>query len=52
MTRNAEVLEILDNWTAKEIEDRFKELQEAMALRPEWEAMSRTEKDAAWDSAH
>jgi hypothetical protein len=52
MTRNPEILEVLDNWTEKEIRDRIWELQEAQRLRKEWEAMSRLEKDVAWHNAH
>lgn len=51
MTRNAEVLEVLDNWSDAEIRGRMAELQKALDLRKEWEAMSRTEKNAAWDKA-
>lgn len=52
MTRNPEILEILDNWTDKDIRDRIEELQEAEKLKKEWESMSRLEKDIAWDDAH
>jgi len=52
MTRNAEVLEVLDNWTDTEIKDHMAELQTALDLRTDWEKLSRAEKDAAWDRAH
>jgi len=51
MTKNAEILEILDNWSSAEIHARIAELEEARSLQLDWIRMTRDEKDAAWDKA-
>ena len=49
--RDVEVLELLDNWTDKEVREQARRLVAALAHRERWEQLSRAEKDALWEKA-
>lgn len=51
MTKDPEILEILDNWSDTEIDSEIRRLQQALKLREKWEALSRNDKDAVWRRA-
>jgi hypothetical protein len=51
MTTDLEVLEILDNWSRKEIVEHISKYVKALVLKDKWDSMTRLKKDAAWNQA-
>ncbi len=51
MKLDADTLEIMENWSKKDMQDQIKRLQTALAHQDEYKAKTEDEKDALWKSA-
>ena len=49
--QDADTLEIMENWSKREIEEQIDRLQTALKLKEEWDAKKEDEKEEAWRQA-